>query len=111
MKTFILSTAFTTIFLFSGCVSPKEFASYKFSQNTRLSTVENSIDNLDSKISRLSVELNSLNNTLVRIESQNKQTTLLLDSQIKELQSKIKSTNDVIATLRIEVALLSKELK
>jgi peptidoglycan hydrolase CwlO-like protein len=111
MKKTIILLAQAMMVLLVGCVSPKEFSSYKSSQTQKVRTIENSIDNLNSKILRLSTEINSLNQTLLRFEKKNTNDIKLLDKEITELKNRIKGANDVIASLRIEVALLRKKQK
>jgi peptidoglycan hydrolase CwlO-like protein len=109
MKKTIFLLLSTAILFIVSCVSPKEFTSYKISQDSKINSIENSINSLNSKLSKLITEVSSLNRTLNRLESQSNQNDNLLDIEVKKLKNRVKSTNDLIATLRIEVALLSKK--
>lgn len=94
------------MFLNFGCVSIKEFADYKNIQTTKIGLIENDLVNLNSKIYKLSTEITELNKTFEKTEKANNQNIDLLRTELKD---KIKNINDLIGTLRIEVALLIKK--
>lgn len=86
------------ILLCSSCVTSKQFANY----SSRLVYLEN-------QISVIEANLVSIKQSLDKIASTSDQKTSLLDSEIKDIKLKLKNTNDLINTLRIEVVMQSKK--
>ena len=102
MRNLFMIIAISLLLFTNGCVSSKEFIS--FQENYSLI-----IKNLEQDIGVLNNELNSMRNTLEMIEKSNYQRNELIDASIQEIKIKMKNTNDLLSTLRIEVALLNKK--
>jgi hypothetical protein len=106
MKRIIVLLIVNLLLINFGCVSIKEFTDYKYIQTTKVGSIENDLVNLNSRIYKLSTEITELNKTLEKTEKANDQNINLLTTELKD---KIKNINDLIGTLRIEVALLIKK--
>jgi hypothetical protein len=87
------------ILLNYSCVSNKKFIDHKTNQTLRIKLIENELVSFNSKINILSNEITTLNKYTNGIEKINNQ-------NIELIKDKIKNLNDLISTLRIEVALL-----